>query len=325
MNPHRIRAFAPGRANLIGEHTDYNDGLCLPFAIDPGVTVTAQLRTGSEIVAPRMPDDDPYVGGTVAELRRAGIEPPGCTLEIASDLPRGAGLSSSAALCVALALALCEAAGAAPPPAPELARLCSRVESEHAGAETGLLDQLASLLGERGRALRLDMRTLDAEAVELDLDGHVLAVLDSGAPHDLAGAGYNERRAECRRAAELLGVVSLRDATDGAGLPEPLGRRVRHVITENQRVDAAVAALRERNPPALGWLLDASHRSLRDDYEVSVPAVERAVEACHDAGALGARIMGGGFGGSVLALFPPGTDPPSGALPVAPCRGARVL
>jgi galactokinase len=199
------------------------------------------------------------------------------------------------------------------------------VESEHAGAETGLLDQLASLLGERGRALRLDMRTLDAEAVELDLDGHVLAVLDSGAPHDLAGAGYNERRAECRRAAELLGVVSLRDATDGAGLPEPLGRRVRHVITENQRVDAAVAALRERNPPALGWLLDASHRSLRDDYEVSVPAVERAVEACHDAGALGARIMGGGFGGSVLALFPPGTDPPSGALPVAPCRGARVL
>jgi galactokinase len=311
--------------NLIGEHTDYNDGLCLPFAIEAGVTVTAEPREGAAVTAPGLPDGDPWLDGTLAELRAAGIEPPGCTIEVDSDLPQGAGLSSSAALCVALSLALCAAAGAEPPPPVELARLCSRVEREHAGAETGLLDQLASLLGERGRALRLDMRALAWETVELELDGHLLAVLDSGASRSLAESGYNERRAECRRAAELLGLESLRDARDGAGLPEPLGRRVRHVILENQRVDAAVAALEARNAAALGELLDASHRSLRDDYEVSVPAVERAVEACRAAGALGARIMGGGFGGSVLALFPEAARLPEGAIPVSPGPGARLL
>jgi galactokinase len=277
------------------------------------------------VTAPGLPDGDPWLDGTLAELRAAGIEPPGCTIEVDSDLPQGAGLSSSAALCVALSLALCAAAGAEPPPPVELARLCSRVEREHAGAETGLLDQLASLLGERGRAVRLDMRALAWETVELELDGHLLAVLDSGASRSLAESGYNERRAECRRAAELLGLESLRDARDGAGLPEPLGRRVRHVILENQRVDAAVAALEARDAAALGELLDASHRSLRDDYEVSVPAVERAVEACRAAGALGARIMGGGFGGSVLALFPEAARLPEGAIPVSPGPGARLL
>jgi len=325
MNPHQIRAFAPGRVNLIGEHTDYNEGLCLPFAIERGVTVTAELRDGGEIAAPRLPAGDPYLRGVVAELRAAGIEPPGCTLELGGDLPQGAGLASSAALCVGLALALCGVAGAGAPPTAELARLCSRVENDYAGAATGLLDQLAALLGEEGRAVRLDMRTLESEPVELDLGGHLLALLDSGARHEHAGSGYNERREECRRAARLLGVESLRDATDAAGLPEPLGRRVRHVITENQRVDAAVAALRERNPEALGWLLDASHRSLRDDYEISVPEVERAVAACHEAGALGARIMGGGFGGAVLALFSPGAELPQGALRVRPGPGARLL
>ena len=325
MNPHRIRAFAPGRVNLIGEHTDYNQGLCLPFAIERGVTVTAELRDGGEITASGLPAGDPYLRGVMAELRAAGVDPPGCALELASDLSQGAGLSSSAALCVALALALCGIASATPPPPVELARLCSRVESEYAGAETGLLDQLASLLGEEGRAVRLDMRSFESVPVELDLDGHVLALVDSGAPREHADSGYNERRAECRRAAELLGVESLRDAADAVGLPDPLGRRVRHVITENQRVDAAVAALHERNFEALGWLLDASHRSLRDDYEVSVPDVERAVAACHDAGALGARIMGGGFGGAVLALFGPGTTPPEGALPARPAAGARLL
>jgi galactokinase len=325
MTPHGIRAFAPGRVNLIGEHTDYNGGLCLPFAIERGLTVTLRPRDDGAIAAPGLPDDDPYVAGTVAELRAAGIDPPGCEIEVAGDLPQGAGLSSSAALCVALSLALCAAAGAEPPPPVELARLCSRVESRHAGAETGLLDQLASLLGEEGRAVRLDMRALDWETVDLELDDHVLAVLDSGASRSLAESGYNERREECRRAAELLGLESLRDARDGAGLPEPLGRRVRHVILENQRVDAAVAALAARDPAALGELLDASHASLRDDYEVSVPEVERAVEACHAAGALGARIMGGGFGGSVLALFPEAARLPEGAIPVSPGPGARLL
>jgi galactokinase len=324
MSPHRIRAFAPGRVNLIGEHTDYNDGLCLPFAIERGVTVTVDLQ-GDQIAAPELAGDERFLSGVVAELRRAGVEPPGCTLEIESELPTGAGLSSSAALCVALSLALYAAAGRKPPRPVRLARMCSRIERDWARQETGLLDQLASLLGEEGRALRLDMRTLEASSVELDLDGHVLATLDSGASRSLAASGYNERRDECRRAVELLGLESLRDAEDGSSLPPPLDRRVRHVIGENERVDAAVAALASGDLAALGELLDASHASLRDDYEVSVPEVERTVAACRDAGALGARIMGGGFGGSVLALFPPGAALPGGALRVEARPGARLL
>jgi galactokinase len=325
MNPHGIRAFAPGRVNLIGEHTDYNDGLCLPFAIELGVTVTAELHDGGEISAPDLEDGDRFLEGTLAELRRAGVELPGVRLAIGGDLPQRVGLSSSAALCVALALALYGAAGVKPPRPVRLARLCSRVESEWAGQETGLLDQLASLLGEEGCALRLDMRTLEARTVELDLHGHVLATLDSGASRRLASSGYNERRDECRRALELLGLESLRDADDASGLPAPLDRRLRHVISENERVDAAVAALESGDLAELGALLNASHASLRDDYEVSIPEVERAVAACIDTGALGARIMGGGFGGSVLALFPPGAALPEGAIGVRPGPGARLL
>ncbi len=325
MTPHGIRAFAPGRVNLIGEHTDYNDGLCLPFAVESGVSVTAELQDGAEVTAPDLEEGDRFLEGTLAELRRAGVEVPGVRLGIEGDLPQRVGLSSSAALCIALALALYGAAGADPPRPVRLARLCSRVESEWAGQETGLLDQLASLLGEEGCALRLDMRTLEARAVELDLRGHVLATLDSGAPRSLAASGYNERREECRRALELLGLESLRDADDASGLPDPLDRRVRHVITENDRVDAAVEALESGEIAALGPLLNASHASLRDDYEVSVPEVERAVAVCLDGGALGARIMGGGFGGSVLALFPPGVALPDGAISVRPGPGARLL
>lgn len=325
MTPLPVRAFAPGRVNLIGEHTDYNGGVCLPFAIELGVTVTAAPGARSGVDAPGLRDDDPYLRGAVAELTAAGVELPACTVELSSDLPQGAGLASSAALCVSLVLALCAAAGTDPPPQLELARLCSRIENDYAGARTGLLDQLASLLGRERYALRLDMRTLEAEPVRVELAGHVLAVLDSGAPRTLAASGYNERRAECRRAAELLGVESLSDAGDPSQLPEPLARRTRHVLSENARVDTAVAALNAGDWPALGELLDASHASLRDDYEVSVPAVERAVAACRDAGALGARIMGGGFGGSVLALFPPGAATPEGAIGVRPGPGARVL
>jgi galactokinase len=270
MNPHPNRAYGPGRVNLIGEHTDYNDGLCLPFAIERGVTVTAELQDGDEVVAPDLEADDHF--------------------------PQGAGLASSAAFCVALTLALYAVAGVEAPRPLRLARLCSRIETEWAGQETGLLDQLASLLGEEGRALRLDMRTLEARSIELDLHGHVLATLDSGASRSLARSGYNERREECRRALELLRLESLRDADDGSGLPAPLDRRVRHVISENERVDAAVEALAAGDLAALGELLNASHASLRDDYEVSVPEVERTVELCIEAGALGARIMGGGFG-----------------------------
>jgi galactokinase len=325
MKPHPTRAYGPGRVNLIGEHTDYNDGLCLPFAIERGVTVTAGLQDGGEIAAPDLEDDDRFLRGAVAELGRAGLELPGCRLAVASDLPHGAGLGSSAAFCVALTLSLYGVAGVDPPRPVRLARLCSRIETEWAGQETGLLDQLASLLGEEGRAVRLDMRTLEARSIELDLRGHVLATLDSGASRSLARSGYNERREECRRAIELLGLESLRDADDGSGLPAPLDRRVRHVVSENERVDAAAEALAAGDLAALGELLSASHASLRDDYEVSVSEVERAVEACIDAGALGARIMGGGFGGSVLALFPPDASLPDGAIAVQPGPGARYL
>jgi galactokinase len=326
-----VQAFAPGRVNLIGEHTDYNDGLCLPFAVERGVTVVATPLNGGnqvDVVATDLAEEDSfsvtapgrasgwraYVRGSVAELRRAGVDPKACRLEITSDLPQEAGLSSSAALTVAACLAL----GAGDMDRVELARLCSRVENDWTGAQTGLLDQLAVLCSEPDHAVRIDMRGPELRQVRLQLDGHVLATLDSGAERHLADSGYNERRAECREAAERLGVESLRDATTAEGLPAPLDRRVRHVISENERVDAAVAALEAGDLEELGRLLDASHASLRDDYEVSVPEVERAVDACKEAGAVGARIMGGGFGGSVLALFPPGRRPPPKAVAVAP-------
>jgi galactokinase len=199
------------------------------------------------------------------------------------------------------------------------------VENDWCGAETGLLEQLAVLCADRGHSVRNDKRGPTLEPVPLDLGDHFLVTLDSGASRSLADSGYNERRAECREAARALGVTSLRDVDEPGDLPDPLDRRVRHVLTENARVDAAVAALRGRDLAALGDLLDASHRSLRDDYEVSVPEVEHAVEACHEAGAIGARLVGGGFGGSVLALFPPGADPPEGSVRVAPGHSARLL
>lgn len=339
-----VQAFAPGRVNLIGEHTDYNGGLCLPFAIHRGVTVSADpLPGGIEAHALDLAERDrfelgdspqapgggaqgwrAFVRGAVAELTGTGIALRPCRLEIEGDVPRGAGLSSSAALSVSLCLALCAVAGAEPPDRIELARICSRIERDWCGADTGLLDQLASLFGEQGCALRIDMRGPVVEPVPLELGDHVLAALDSGAERSVAASGYNERREECRAACRTLGVESLRDAESHEGLPEPLGRRVRHVLSENERVDAAVAALAAGDLAGLGRLLDASHRSLRDDYEVSVPAVEEAVEACKEAGALGARIMGAGFGGSVLALFPPGAEPPAGAERVEPGPGAAL-
>jgi galactokinase len=369
MSQRGVRAFAPGRVNLIGEHTDYNDGLCLPFAIERGVTVTATPLPGGDIEARaldlgqqdrislrgRPPPLGPsgwrrFVRGATAELQRAGIELLPCRLEIAGDVPRGAGLSSSAALSVALCLALCAVAGAEPPGRIALARLCSRIERDWCERQTGLLDQLASLYGERDHAVRIDMRGPGLRQIRLELHGHTLATLDSGARRDLAASGYNERREECRRAAAELGKASLRElgdelATarahangDAAGeraaavlqraverLPEPLQRRARHVLSENQRVDLAVAALERGDLEEMGRLFDASHASLRDDYEVSVPEVERAVEACKRTGALGARIVGGGFGGSVLALFPPGARLPAEAVGVRPGAGARLL
>jgi galactokinase len=340
-----VEAFGPGRVNLIGEHTDYNGGVALPFAIHEGVTVTAHPLTGGEIVvhtralgeSDRFALSAPspatgwraYVRGVVAELGGAGVPLLGAQLEIDSNLPAGAGLSSSAALEAALALALIERGepGSAQTfDRIELARLCSRAESEWAGAMTGLLDQLASLCGRAGAATLIDFATLAIESVPVPLEGWRLAVFDSGERHAHRTSGYNDRRAECARARELLGLRHLSEATHDQAreLPEPLRSRTQHVLDENERVVAAVRALGASDLPALGALLNASHASERDLFDVSTPAVERTVERVRAAGAAGARLIGGGFGGSVLGLFAPGVRLPDDAREVAPAAGARV-
>ena len=336
-----VRARGPGRVNLIGEHTDYNAGLALPFAIDRGVTVTAEPLPGERVVARALDlgeeDEfvlaDPgrtegwraFVRGAVGELTAAGFALRPCRLTIESDLEQGAGLSSSAALETALCLALLAVAGEREPDRVELARLCSRVENDWVGAETGLLDQLASLCSEPDHAVRIDFASLAIDPVPLELGDWTLVTLDSGATHSIAASGYNERRRECREACAALGIDSLREATDFEGLPDPLRARARHVLTENARVDAVVAALRAGDLEEVGRLLDASHASLRDDYAASVPEVERTVERLKAAGAAGARMVGGGFGGAVLALLPVGVVAPAGALTVAPGPPAALV
>jgi galactokinase len=342
----RVRAFGPGRVNLIGEHTDYNGGLSLPFAIAEGVTVTATAIDGDAITAiahdvdgetdafaladpPRGADGwRAFVRGIAAELGAAGHALTAAHLEIRGTLAQGSGLSSSAALEVALALALLGLAGETDPDRVALARLCSRVEHDWVGARTGLLDQTASLLGIDGHALRIDFATMETTPVPIDLGDWRLVTVDSGERHALSAAtGYDERRAECDEAARRLSVATLSEATQDAAakLPDTLARRVRHVLTENARVDATVAALRARDLDHVARLLDASHASLRDLYDASTDAVERTVRRLHDAGAAGARMVGGGFGGHVLALFPPGAQPPGDAHAVTPGPGARIL
>ncbi|MEP6952797.1 MAG: UTP--glucose-1-phosphate uridylyltransferase [Solirubrobacteraceae bacterium] len=326
-------AFGPGRVNLIGEHTDYNGGLALPFAIEQGVTVTATPIDGDEVVAvavdlgeedrfalanpPRAEGWRAFVRGVVAEL---GVGE-AVRLDISGDIPQGSGLSSSAALEAALCLAL----GAGEIDRIELARLCSRVEHDWVGANTGLLDQIGSLLSREGHVLRIDFRTLEVAPVALELGDWSLVTVDSGERHSHAESGYNERRAECAQACEELGVDTLSDAPGDAELSGVLGRRLRHVQTENVRVEETIAALAAGDLEALGALLNASHASLRDDYEASTDAVERTAATLRDAGAGGARMVGGGFGGHVLALLRPGAELPEGATVVTPSAGARLL
>jgi galactokinase len=339
----RVTAFAPGRVNLIGEHTDYNGGLCLPFATGRGLTVTAEPLDRGEVevlardlgehdrfsldAIGRVPGWRAYVHGIASELVSAGHSLCGARLEVRSELPAGGGLASSAALTIAAALALLRVAGQPAPEPVSLARLCSRVENEWAGAETGLLDQLAILCARPGHATRIDTITASVETVPLALGEWKLQLLDSGVRHAHADGGYNERRGECRRACALLGIDSLRHAApdDVERLPPPLGRRLRHVLSENARVERMVGALRRSDVAEVGALLDEGHASLRDDYAVSVPAVEEAVARVKASGAAGARMLGGGFGGHVLGLFPPGASAPEDTLPVSAGGGVQVM
>ena len=318
---------APGRVNLMGEHTDYNSGWVLPFALDRGVVVAAarrgddvldirSLQAEGEAVVP-LPGLRPggvtgwaaYPAGVAWAMREAGLPVGGASLVIDSDLPQGAGLSSSAAIECAVAIAL---AGlyAADVPRTELARLARRAENEMVGVPSGIMDQSASLLCEAGHALLLDCRSGQTTPVPFDpaAAGLALIVVDTGARHALTDGRYAERRAECERAARALGVASLRDVADPArtaAIADPvLARRAHHVVSDNCRVRAAVNLLAADDVAGLGRLLHDSHASLRDDFEVSWPQADVAAEAAERAGALGARMVGGGFGGSVIALVP---------------------
>ena len=316
--------FAPGRINLIGEHTDYNDGLVMPIALRLGVTVAATSRDDTSVrlttdaaVSPR---DVAYVlgaeerdgtwvnraRGVTAMLAREGAAIRGFDAEITSDLPVGAGLGSSAAFAIALLRSLSKLFDLALDDSAS-ARLAHAAETEFAGARAGMLDQLASVYGRAKDALLIDMRDHATQVIPLPSTIE-LAVIDSGTRHEHATGGYNRRRAECEDACLHLGIASLRDI-DGSPLdellerlPAPLDRRVRHVVTENGRVRRAVDAVRARDDVELGQLLNASHRSLRDDYEVSTPELDELTGLAIGAGALGARMVGGGFGGSIIAL-----------------------
>jgi galactokinase len=318
---------APGRVNLIGEHTDYNEGFVLPFALRQGVRAAVSRRVDGvlELRSRQTPDRSAtvpldtlgpgkpagwaaYPAGAAWALLDAGCAVGGASIAIDADLERGAALSSSAALECATALALTELYGLSVQ-RPELAALAQRGENEFVGVPSGIMDQSASLLCEEGHALLLDCRSNESSAVPLDLAaaGLVLLVVDTRVRHALSDGRYAERRRSCEEAARALGVPSLRDVTGNLAAVERIGdpvlrRRARHVVTENARVLETVGLLWAGEAARCGPLLTASHVSLRDDFEVSWPQADAAVEAAAAGGALGARMTGGGFGGSVIAL-----------------------
>jgi galactokinase len=321
---------APGRVNLIGEHTDYNDGFVFPFAIDRSTVValapredrTIQITTaysedviriGLDGVSPDAVSGwSAYPLGVVWALGEFGADlsdVAGFDAHIDSDVPVGAGLSSSAAIESAVAVALNEVWDLGFD-GQLLARVGQLAENKAVGAPTGIMDQSASLLGRKDAAVFLDCRSLDAEVIPLGFEaaGLVLLVIDTHVSHAHATGGYADRRASCERGAREMGVSSLRDL-DVDDLDRAAGvldaetlRRVRHVITENQRVLDTVRTLRLEGPEAIGDLLTASHVSMRDDFEISVPELDVAVDTARAAGAIGARMTGGGFGGAAIAL-----------------------
>ena len=318
-----VVAAAPGRVNLLGEHTDYNDGHVLPLAIPQQTAValragggsgmsriTLHSRNFSSTVDFSLDECPPepfarYVYGCLREAARAGVSVPSLQVHVSSDVPMGVGLSSSAALEVATLRALRELTAATWDDV-RIAKMAQHAEIEYAGVRCGIMDQMASSLAGTAQALWLDTRTLERRLVPLPGSSEIL-VLHSGIERALAASGYNARRDECERAARVLGLTSLRDLADPAAaqqLPDLLRRRVRHVLTENARVLKAV----EAGPVQFGELMNASHASMRNDYEVSHPQIDRLVallQAHPDV--YGARLTGGGFGGACVALCKAGT------------------
>ncbi len=328
-------AQAPGRINLIGEHTDYNDGFVLPAAIDRDVVIVAtprpdrQLRLQS-LNSPGLGELDldeleasgawhDYVAGVASVLGKQGYPIFGMDMTLAGTVPLGAGLSSSAALEVAAAFAFALASNLSITEE-EIALLCQRAENDFVGAKVGVMDQFVSVFGRAEQAIHLDCRSLATTAIPLNLAEHglVLVVCDSGVKHAIAGGEYNRRRRECAEAVGVLRaqypeIANLRDVTTAmlraaedrfTADQGTILRRARHVVTENARVEQVVHALRRNDFAAVGNAIYASHASLRDDYEVSVPEIDMLVELARTVpGVLGSRLMGGGFGGSTLTLM----------------------
>ena len=318
---------APGRINLIGEHTDYNDGFVLPMAIELRTYVAACARDSRRLTVKSLERDGiaqidldapgskrrgtwfDYVEGTARALLERGYPLRGADLLIRSDVPLGGGLSSSAALEMSVGFALCSISGV-DPDRTELARAGQQAEHEYVGTLCGIMDQYVSAMARADHGLLIDCRTLGTDAIPLPLGDAAILVCDSGVRHELASSAYNERRRECERAAALLGAASLRDVTAAAldrapaGLSDVLLRRARHVVTENARTLSAADAFRRRDLERAGRLMLESHASLRDDYEVSCPELDCLVAAATPLeGVYGARMTGGGFGGSAIVLL----------------------
>ncbi len=330
---------APGRVNLMGEHTDYNGGFVLPFALGQTTTVAASLRQDRTVTVRSTRDDADqpspavefsleglapggvegwaaYVAGTLWALEQAGYRVPGLDLQVDSTVPVGAGLSSSAALECAVGLAAAELGGQSIDRL-QLAGLAQRAENDFVGMPCGIMDQVASLAGAEGHAVLLDTRSLEVEQVPFALKeaGLSLMVIDSRAEHRLVDGEYAARRRQCEQGAQLLGLQSLRELNDAGVSAEQLAerlegltededilRRLRHVLTENDRVLATRDALNAGRPEDMGMILTSSHISQREDFQITVPETDTMVEALLEHGALGARQVGGGFGGCVIAL-----------------------
>lgn len=321
---------APGRVNLIGEHTDYNDGFVMPFALphqavaavsrrDDGILRLHSADVDADPVELRVADLAPgsdkswtaYPSGVLWALREAGHELTGADVHLASTVPSGAGLSSSAALEVVLALAMNDlyALGLR---GWQLARLCQRAENVYVGAPVGIMDQTASACCEAGHALFLDTRDLSQRQIPFDLaaEGMRLLVVDTRVKHSHSEGEYGKRRAGCEKGAALLGVDALRDvpyadldaALERLGDEEEVRRLVRHVVTEDERVERVVALLESGDTRAIGAVLVEGHASLRDDFRISCPELDLVVDTALASGALGARMTGGGFGGSAIVL-----------------------